>query len=337
MIIREIDDKKRWEDFVSECTEKTFCQSWNWGIFNQSMGDKVWRFGIFENEQLVAIAQVLKIKARRGSFLFVPHGPLIALGDKKEIIKSILEKLKDLAKTENVNFIRFSPILEVSDSNIFKDIGFRKAPIHMHPELTWELDISLSEEDILKGMRKTTRYLIKQAEKNEDIEITRGTSDEMLNDFEKLYLETAERQSFTPFSNDYLKKEVDAFKNDNQILIFSGKYKGEVVSSAIIVYYSGIGFYHQGASSLKYPKVPVSYLLQWEAIKEAKTRGCRLYNFWGVIPEATKNHPWAGLSLFKKGFGGFEKEYVKTQDYVLSNKYWLTYIIEQIRRRKRHL
>ncbi|HPM39170.1 MAG TPA: peptidoglycan bridge formation glycyltransferase FemA/FemB family protein [Candidatus Pacearchaeota archaeon] len=337
MIIREIDDKKRWEDFVSECTEKTFCQSWNWGIFNQSMGDKVWRFGIFENEQLVAIAQVLKIKARRGSFLFVPHGPLIALGDKKEIIKSILEKLKDLAKTENVNFIRFSPILEVSDSNIFKELGFRNAPIHMHPELTWELDISLSEEDILKGMRKTTRYLIKQAEKNEDIEITRGTSDEMLNDFEKLYLETAERQSFTPFSNDYLKKEVDAFKNDNQILIFSGKYKGEVVSSAIIVYYSGIGFYHQGASSLKYPKVPVSYLLQWEAIKEAKTRGCRLYNFWGVIPEATKNHPWAGLSLFKKGFGGFEKEYVKTQDYILSNKYWLTYIIEQIRRRKRHL
>ena len=337
MIIREIDDKKRWEDFASECTQKTFCQSWNWGIFNQSMGDKVWRFGIFENEQLVAIAQVLKIKARRGSFLFVPHGPLIALGDKKEIIKSILEKLKDLAKTENVNFIRFSPILEVSDSNIFKDIGFRKAPIHMHPELTWELDISLSEEDILKGMRKTTRYLIKQAEKNEDIEITKGVSDEMLNDFEKLYLETAERQSFTPFSNDYLKKEVDAFKNDNQILIFSGKYRGEVVSSAIIVYYSGIGFYHQGASSLKYPKVPVSYLLQWEAIKEAKDRGCKLYNFWGVVPEGTKNHPWAGLSLFKKGFGGFEKEYVKTQDYVLSNKYWLTYIIEQIRRRKRHL
>jgi len=135
MIIREIDDKKRWEDFASECAQKTFCQSWNWGIFNQSMGDKVWRFGIFENEQLVAIAQVLKIKARRGSFLFVPHGPLIALGDKKEIIKNILEKLKNLAKAENVNFIRFSPILEVSDSNIFKDIGFRKAPIHMHPEL----------------------------------------------------------------------------------------------------------------------------------------------------------------------------------------------------------
>jgi len=337
MIIREIEDKKIWEDFVSECKEKTFCQSWNWGNFNQSMGDDVWRFGIFEDERIVAVAQVLKIKAKRGSFLFVPHGPLIKEGDKKEIIKTTLEELKKLAKKEKVTFIRFSPILEVVDSKIFKELGFRNAPIHMHPELTWELDISSSEEDILKGMRKTTRYLVRQAEKNEDVEIVKGTDDDALKNFQEVYLETAGRQSFTPFSFNYLKKEVEAFKGDNQIVIFSGKYKGEIISSAIIVYYSGIGFYHQGASSLKYPKIPVSYLLQWEAIKEAKSRGCRLYNFWGVIPEGVKNHPWAGLSLFKKGFGGSEKEYVKTQDYVLSIKYWLTYIIEQIRRRKRHL
>lgn len=337
MIIREIKDKKSWEDFVLICKEKTFCQSWNWGDFNQSMGDKVWRFGIFENEKLIGVAQVLKIVARRGSFLFVPHGPLIKEGDKQEIIKTLLEELKRMAKGEGVAFIRFSPILEVKESNIFKDLGFRNAPIHMHPELTWELDISLSEEDILRGMRKTTRYLVKNAEKNEDVEIVKGIDDEALKYFQEVYLETAGRQSFTPFSSNYLRKEIDAFKEDSQIMIFTGKYKGEVVSSAIIVYHSGIGFYHQGASSLKYPKIPVSYLLQWEAIKEAKNRGCKLYNFWGVIPEGVKNHPWAGLSLFKKGFGGSEKEYVKTQDYVLSNKYWITYIIEQIRRRKRHL
>ncbi|MFA5228502.1 MAG: peptidoglycan bridge formation glycyltransferase FemA/FemB family protein [Candidatus Paceibacterota bacterium] len=337
MILNEIKDKKTWEDFVSSCEEKTFCQSWNWGIFNQSMGDKVWRFGIFEDEKLIAVAQVLKIKARRGSFIFVPHGPLIKEGDKRDVIKNTLEELKKLAKNEGASFIRFSPILEVGDTNIFKELGFKNAPIHMHPELTWELNISSSEEDILKGMRKTTRYLIRQAEKNPEVEIISGTSDELLNDFQKVYLETAERQSFTPFSFNYLKKEVDSFKENDQILIFLGKYNGEVISSSIIVYYSGIGFYHQGATLLKYPKIPVSYLLQWEAIKEAKKRGCRLYNFWGVIPEGVKNHPWAGLSLFKKGFGGKEKEYVKTQDYVLSAKYWLTYIIELIRRRKRHL
>ncbi len=337
MIIQKIDDKKTWEDFISTCDEKTFCQSWNWGVFNQSMGDNIWRFGIFENDKLIAVAQVIKIKARRGSFLFVPHGPVIKEGKKEEIIKTVLEKLKKMAKEEKVSFIRFSPILEIGDSNIFQDLRFRNAPIHMHPELTWELDISSSEEEILKGMRKTTRYLIRQAEKNEEVEITKSRDNQALEDFQRIYLETAGRQFFTPFSFDYLRKEVDAFKDDDQILIFSGKYRGEVVSSAIIVYYSGIGFYHQGASLLKYPKIPVSYLLQWEAIKEAKRRGCNLYNFWGVSPEGKKNHPWAGLSLFKKGFGGREKEYVKTQDYPLSIKYWLTYIIEEIRRKKRHL
>ena len=62
-----------------------------------------------------------------------------------------------------------------------------------------------------------------------------------------------------------------------------------------------------------------------------------MYNFWGVVPESEKNHPWAGLSLFKKGFGGKEKEYVKTQDYILSPMYWLTYIFEELRKRKRRL
>lgn len=337
MIIKEIKEKNIWEDFISKCFEKTFCQSWNWGRFNEMMGDKVWRFGLFDNNELIAVAQVIKISAKRGKFIFVPHGPVILKGDKKEIIKNFLDYLKDLGKKENVSFVRFSPILEKKDSNIFNELKFRNAPIHMHPELTWELDISKDEEDILREMRKTTRYLVRQGEKNEDVEIEKSLGEDALKEFERVYLETAGRQSFTPFSFDYLKKEVKSFEDDSQILIFSGKYKGEVVSSAIIVYYSGIGFYHQGASSLKYPKIPVSYLLQWEAIKEAKSRGCRLYNFWGVIPESVKNHPWAGLSLFKKGFGGKEKEYVKTQDYPLSFKYWFTFIFEELRKRKRHL
>ncbi|MCX6765289.1 MAG: peptidoglycan bridge formation glycyltransferase FemA/FemB family protein [Candidatus Nealsonbacteria bacterium] len=105
-----------------------------------------------------------------------------------------------------------------------------------------------------------------------------------------------------------------------------------------------MAFYHHGASLSKFNKIPVSYLLQWEAIKEAKKRGCILYNFWGIAPEiasesdASKSkHPWAGLSLFKMGFGGYRKDYVKTQDYPITLKYYLNYIIEKIRKIKRRL
>jgi peptidoglycan pentaglycine glycine transferase (the first glycine) len=344
MTIRETGDRRIWDSFLSECgREKTFCQSWNWGEFNRKMGDKVWRFGIFDGEELIAVAQTLRIRARRGSFLLVPHGPVFNGDANEEAMKTFLDHLKVLGKKEKVVFIRFSPILERNEKNInlFEHLGCRTAPIHMHPELTWELDLTPSEDDLLRGMRKTTRYLVRQAEKDPDVSIVKSQSREDREVFKDLYRATADRHSFVPFSMKYLRSELEAFKDNNEILILSGKYKGEIVSSAMIIFTGNRGFYHQGASSLKYPKIPVSYLLQWEAIKEAKRRGCEVYNFWGIAPEdeleKTKNHPWAGLSLFKKGFGGYKMEYVKTQDYPLSMMYWLTYIFEELRKKKRNL
>ncbi len=116
-----------------------------------------------------------------------------------------------------------------------------------------------------------------------------------------------------------------------------GKYNGEVVASGIFVFWGGVGFYHHGASSLKYPKIPVSYLLLWGAIKKAKEKGCEKFNFWGVVSDEAKDHPWHGLSLFKKGFGGKNKEYIRTQDYVFNSKYWTSFVIESLRKIKRGL
>jgi lipid II:glycine glycyltransferase (peptidoglycan interpeptide bridge formation enzyme) len=267
---------------------------------------------------------------------------------KLEVLRNFLNELKKLAKEEKCDCIRIAPILERNEENerIFKELGFREAPIHVHPEITWELDISRPEDEILKGMRKTTRYLIRQALKNKEIEIFKSEKIEDLEEFNKIYQETARRHRFVPFSFDYLKNEFLAFKDDKQILIILGKYKGEVVSGGIFVFWQKIGFYHHGASSQKYPKIPASYLMIWEAIKEAKNRGCQKFNFWGIAPISsdfelpTSNlwkHPWAGLTLFKMGFGGEKKEYVKTQDFPISKKYWILYLVEKIRKKKRGL
>lgn len=350
MEIREITNKDDWENFLLKCSQKTFLQSWNWGDFNNAMGSKVWHFGVYDGEGLIASAQVLKISARRGVFLFVPHGPVFTDGltikDKKEIFELLIIQLNDLAKEEGASFIRFSPILERNKDNleVFENFNFKPAPIHMHPEVTWELDITPPDEKILADMRKTTRYLIRQAEKNPDIQIIKSAGIEDLKLFWPVYKETADRHHFVVFSEKYLQTELDSFSKDREILIFLGKYKGKVVSAAIFVFWQNTCFYHHSGSLKKYNKIPVSYLLQWEAIKEAKNRGCRTYNFWGIAPDieteqdAQKSkHPWAGLSLFKMGFGGYKKEYIKTQDFIVSQKYWLNYIIETVRKYKRSL
>lgn len=340
MEIREIINKDEWESFLENCTEKTFLHSWNWGEFNLSQGFKTWRFGVYDGK-LTAVVLILKIAARRGTFLFIPHGPVCIDGletkDKQEILQLIINHLQEIIKEEKIDFVRIAPIWEATPENIniFEESSFRQAPIHMHPELTWELDITPPDEQILANMRKTTRYLIRQAEKNSDIEITKSTNIEDLKYFWPVYKTTAKRHKFVVFSEKYLQKEFEIFIKDKQILLFLGKYKGEVVSTALFVFWQNTCVYHHSGSLSKYNKIPVSYLLQWEAIKEAKNRGCKSYNFWGIAPRPS--HPWAGLSLFKMGFGGYKKEYVKTQDLIISQKYWINYIIEVLRRKIRRL
>ncbi len=341
--IKEITQKQVWEGFLLECEEKTFLDSWNWGEFQKKMGSasgkKIWRLGIYENKILLSVVLIIKIKARRGSFLFVPHGPNIK-NPNDQILEILLKELKRIAREEKCSFIRIAPIWQRNEGNIkiFKDLGFRQAPIHMHPEASWKLALKPSEEKLLMDMRKTTRYLIRQAQKNKDIEIFQSKKIEDLNIFNNLNQEVAQHQHFVPFSYTYLKNEFLAFLPDNQISLFLGKYKGEVIAAAFVLFWSKIGFYHHAALSLKFHKIPVAYLLQWEAIKEAKKRGCILYDFWGYVdPFQNPKHPWAGPTLFKMGFGGYKKEYVKTQDLVLSPKYWLNFVVEKLRKKKRGL
>lgn len=333
MNISEIKDKQQWEDFVISNSPDSFLHSWNWGEFNQATGEKIWRLGFFEEENLLAVALIIIVKARRGKFLFVPHGPIIKkASDANLIIETLLKRLKEIGKEEKAAFVRISPLLE--NIEIFKHLGFKNAPIHMmHPETTWILDIDKDEETLMKEMRKTHRNLIRRAQKD-GVEIIQADSEEFLKKFYEIHMETVRRHKFIPFSFEYIKQEVEAFKQDKQISIFLAKYAGEIISSAIIVFYGNEAFYHHGASSSKFSKVPSSYLTLFEAIKEAQKRGLKKFNFYGIVEDKPK-HPWYGLSKFKKGFGGYESDLVHCQDFPLNSKYALTYLIETIRKIKR--
>ena len=351
--IEEIEDKEIWENFISECEEKTFLQSWNWGEFQKMMGNKIWRLGIYEMSNLITTALLVKIQAKRGTFLFLPHGPNIKNSkseilnpkqvqiSKFQILKSILEELKKIAKEEKADFIRIVPMLERNEENreIFKKLGFRESPMHANAyETSWKLDITLPEGKILMNMRKTTRYLIRQTMKNPDIKVQKSENLDDIKSYQELTKEVVKRQKFVPFSSEFIRKELEIFLKDKKAALFFGKYKGEINCAALVIFWSGIGFYHQAASGPKYAKLSIPYLILWEAIKEARKRECILFDFWGYVdPKLKPEHPWAGPTLFKMGFGGYKKEYLKTQDFPLSKKYWLTYIFEKLRKTKRGL
>jgi lipid II:glycine glycyltransferase (peptidoglycan interpeptide bridge formation enzyme) len=294
--------------------------------------------GIYEKEDLTSVALVVGIKARRGIFLFIPHAllPQLTVNSKQlTVFEYTINYLKKLAEEEGCSFIRISPLIERNEENLklFEDLGFRKAPIHMHAESTLLLDITKPENELFENMRKTTRYLVRKMGK-EGVDIKQEippSGDYFLN----LQNKVAQRKHFIVFSKNQIKKELEIFYPDNQLAVFNAEYRGEVVASAMIIFYGYRAFYYQSASYSKYKNISAPYLLVWRAILEAKKRGCKVFDFYGASPTNKPNHPWAGPTLFKEGFGPSRIDYIEAYDLVLNWKYWLTHGIETIRRVKR--
>lgn len=327
-----LETKQEWDSFISSKNPNTFLQSWAWGETQKELGEKVIRLGVLENGKLIGAAQAVTVTAKRGNFLFCPHGPLV---DNSSTKKILIDEMISYANQNKLSFLRISPLELDSDSSrdFYGSLGFRAAPIHMHAETMWVLDIRLDEEMLLKGMRKTTRNLVRRAEKDGvKIRFSKDIAD--LKTFEKIYDETANRENFTGFSSRFLKAEFENLARDDRAFFAFAEYQNDIISGALITTFGNTGFYHQGASTRKWAKVPGAYLLQWEVIKKLKNQGLERYNFWGVALDDPK-HPWAGLSLFKQGFGGYREDYLHAQDLPIRTSYWFTYIIEQIRRKKR--
>ncbi|MBI4089737.1 MAG: peptidoglycan bridge formation glycyltransferase FemA/FemB family protein [Candidatus Levybacteria bacterium] len=331
--VRNITDKKSWEDFVLGRNEANFLQSWDWGEFHKALGKTIGRVGFYNEDKLVGVMLSVVEPAKRGKYLTVPGGPIINWQD-REVVSVFRDEIKKIAKENNCVFVRVRPQLKSDEfsKKIFKDAGFIKAPIHLHAELTTQLNIAKSEEELLIGMRKTTRYEIKKAIK-EGIKITTSTDKKEIKNFYDLQIETAKRQKFVPFSYKFLYEQFKIFAENGNAFLYKAEFENKLLAQAFIIFYGKEAVYHYGASTDEGRHHPGAYLIQWEAIREAKKRNMARYNFWGVAPLNKTDHRFAGLSLFKRGFGGEDFEYLNAQDLIINYpRYTLNYTIETIRK-----
>jgi len=329
--INEISAKQLDEFYETFVGEKTFLQTAKFGLWRTTVGEKIFRFGVFQGEKLIGVAQIEKIKTRFKMFLHIPHGPLLDEGN-DEAIAMFLDFYRNFGKQEKGDFVRLSPCFGVEKSGIFAQQNYRPAPVHLiNPEKTWVLTLESETEEILKNMRKSTRYEVNRIEKC-GIKTRMGNSKEDLEIFWKLHQETFARNKFVPFPKKNTSRQLEIFGDDCQI--FSAEIDGKFYSSSIILFDKNAAYYHQGASIRH--KSPVAHATIWAAILEAKRRGCKEFNFWGVCDENAKNHPWNGLSRFKRGFGGEERNYMHVHDAPITKKYWLNSMIEKWRKWRRN-
>ncbi len=359
-----INDKKKWNDFIvkGDLGFYSFLSSWEWGEFKNMSWFTIFRYGIYDKKELIGVLPLIKVNAKRWSYLFASHAPLIKKrgcgvcdsenlkGKKTEkkdidcseggecfyfkVLTEILPELKSIAKKEKCNFIRFNSTVKNTKQNSesYRDLGFIDAPMHEHAEDTHLLDLSKSEEDLLDGIKKKDRYYINRARK-EWVKIRIDNERDHIDTLIKMHHSHSTKVWYHEFSENYVFDLYKAFGDD--ISTVSANYNDTVESILMTIKFWKTCVYYIAASSIINNKFSPNYLCQFEAILKAKRDGCDVYNFWGVSPDDNLKHPIAGVTKFKRKFWGYDYSLLHAQDLVVSPKYRFNWIIETIRRKKR--
>ena len=315
--INEEIEKKKWNEFIIE-NEGSFLQSFEWGEFQKSLGQKVWRVMVQEEGKIKATIQIIKefFPLKGKCFFYVPFGPTfrksLASKEKEEIIRFVLGETKRLAEKEGVIFLRIEPLAPLPAG-----IGL-PASKRIQARQTLILDLKKEEEEIFQNFRKGTRYSIKFAQKNN---VKFEYHEEYLPVFYRLLGKTAKRNKFSCFKEKHYKNLFDFSSNDFKVELWLAKYNEKVIVVNILVFFQKRCFYlHAGSDKELSRDYKASDFLQWQQIKEAKKRGYEKYNFWGIDEKK-----WPGVTFFKKGFGGEEFIYPEGRDVVFQNFWYRIY------------
>lgn len=333
--IREISDCKIWNDFVKASPRSSFLQSFEWGDFsNQELRKKVWRLGFFNGSTMIAVCQALEETTRFGKYVYCPRGPVVDWNS--DVAKEVLISLTGYFSGKGYLCLRNDPAIDVANAKLtglFSSCGYRPAVSFVQVENTWILDLDKSEEELLAGMRTQTRYNVRHAVKKSGLDISISNDEKQITDLVDLLHSVSAQKGFNLLPKEYMLKQFRFMAKSGIFNACLARHDGVAVSGVALLCFGDEAAYTHGGSDRSDSKLRASYPLQWEAIKFAKSAGCRRYNFWGVVSEKNYHpgHPRYGYSNFKKGFGGHGETYMRTQDYVYDFKYNLLRLQELYR------
>lgn len=338
-MIKEIEEREKWDEFIKSDTAANFLQSFDFYEFHRARGKKVVRRAVVSDggEIVAAYAGVVET-AKRGTYLAIAGGPILDWSNKK-LVREVFNDMKVVGKENGCVFVRVRPQLPSSAESLklMQELGLRRAPIYLSAEYVGILDLAKSEAEILAGASQGFRRKLRKAEKV-GIEIKAETSDEAISEFCRLEKLHAERQKYVAFSSEWLRKQFEAFRKGGEVLIYTARFESEILAMNFMIFYGPEASYHYGVSSELGTKYSAAPLLHLQAMEEARKRGCLRYNLWGIVGPEEKMHRFYGVSEFKRSFGCEELKYTPAHDLVLNPaKYKVTEIVEKIRKKVRHV
>jgi peptidoglycan pentaglycine glycine transferase (the first glycine) len=313
-MLKEITDKNSWDKHLAAATLRSggFLQSWQWGEFQRGLGRKIHRFA---SEAGFALVFELPLPFGR-KYWMSPKGPVI-IGDKGQAPSEIVDGLKKEAKKAGAVFLRIEPEASVPRGAV---------PVKgVNPQATSIVNLSPSEEGIMSAMHHKTRYNIKVSEKHGVLVDRWVASDgEKFEELMALFGATAARDGFRLHPREYYSAQLASFRDSEpKMEVFSANFGGKMLAAAVVVFDSSTATYLHGASSNEMRNLMAPYALHWAIVKAAKERGCTSYDLWGISDDPKSG--WAGITRFKRGWGGVDFSAAGTWDLPLSGFWYSLY------------
>jgi peptidoglycan pentaglycine glycine transferase (the first glycine) len=287
------------------------------------------RFVIKEGGEIVAYFQAIKFPlVKNKSYYYIPYGP-VAKTFTLELLKFIKESL-GLLIDETVVYIRldFNPRISDEENLKFLSENFHKVPARLshgsyfQPRQEWFLNIEKTPVELLAEMHQKTRYHVRLAErKGVTTKIISAGFGAYYADFYRLMKVTAERGKFALHPEEYYKNIFESLeKNYDGKSFLSIAYLGEeMLAIDLVIVFGNVANYVFGGSSSEHRNLVPTYLAQWAAIIQAKTLGCREYNFGAV--SVGKTSDWSGITDYKVKFGGHLVEHSDYYD-LIKKPFW---------------
>lgn len=305
------EEEPQWDKFIQTHPLSTIHQLSHWGHFQKIIPsrEEYWIIALIKDEKIIGGTMVIRHKLPKGfSWLYCARGPLINFHSQAQR-KALLKKLKEIAKEEKSIFVRFDPPL----THKFSLPRFNHIKYGFQPQNTLTLDLTKSQEQLLKEMKQKGRYNIRLAEKK-DVKIRKADPKKPekyaldLNNFYEILLETTSRDKFSPHNIDFYKTMLSSLSENADLYI--AEQGADCLAAMIVTHFKDTATYYYGASSNRKRHLMAPYLMQWQAIKDAKRSGYKIYDFMGIAPSnAKKSHPWQGVTAFKRKFGGHSLSY----------------------------
>lgn len=299
-------------------SDVSLLQSWHWGEFQRAAGRTVERFGVRRGSELIAAATVVRHTLPLGlSYAYLPRGPIVA-GQRAgkpaaEALKQLIQEITADARSWGAVFIRIDPAVPTAQAPAYAAAGFKPAVSQIQPRVSARLDLTQGRDKILAAMKQKTRYNVRLAAKK-NVAVQESIRPEDIEAFIALNRETTARDKFVSHEDDYYRTQLAALGPAGLLKLFVATYEGKTLAVIVVGLHGTTATYLHGASSDRDRNLMAAYAVQWEAIKAAERMGLRWYDFHGVAPTDDENHPWAGITRFKLGFGAQRVEWMGALD-----------------------